>query len=163
MNKVNKTNFTKVLFIEIKQKKRQINVHFLSVCLSVCDNMPMMNQYGWTYPNHVSCIFVDCMLLQQEHELLLAAAKLERLLLHTYRIELPARVDVMSLGSAYSASNGILQMLHPALLSGHNLLRMGSDGNCLYRAVSCLVWARGAPSTTTSPCCLGDCRTPTGI
>ena len=67
-------------------------------------------------------------------------AYIEALLLQTYEVKLPARLDIVPAGPVDRVSVGILERLHPIVLGDHQPEKVYGDGNCLYRAVSRLLY-----------------------
>ena len=67
---------------------------------------------------------------------IIAQAKSELLILKTYNVVLSEINDSPRSGNIDNVSREILKMTHPVVLTEYNPLETGSDGNCLYRAVS---------------------------
>eukprot|EP00058_Branchiostoma_floridae_P027328 XP_002612819.1 hypothetical protein BRAFLDRAFT_82180 [Branchiostoma floridae] len=64
------------------------------------------------------------------------AAQSEPLLLQTYGVRLPPRLQSPPKGPVDYTSENILQLLDPAVFQSHKPLAVAADGNCLYRAIS---------------------------
>ncbi|CAH1245863.1 PIN4 [Branchiostoma lanceolatum] len=62
--------------------------------------------------------------------------KTEQLLLQTYNVNLPARLEAPQIGHRDEVATDIIRMFNPPRLVTHFPVRVQGDGNCFYRALS---------------------------